>query len=184
MKNIGLSCYANSVTQCLKACIIDTYGFKIDNSLITGYTEDVREYYEKYIDKVPKQIRDRFIIRYKDGTKSTYAILSNKLSNGVGKIDKYNDFIVVYVCPDEKTLNPINRKISDISSLKITESGTSKILDEFKLVAGVCLSSSHYYALVNFNGKWFICNDEQVYESNINNPYPFYMLFYSKLKNT
>lgn len=195
--NIGLSCYANSVTQCLKSCIDTNYSFNIDNTLITGYTEDAREYYMKYMEKIPKYIRSQFDIVYKDGSTSTYAILSNKLANGIGKIDKYNNFIVVYICPDEKTLEPVKRKISDISSLKIYESGTTssniRILDEFKLVAGICLSSGHYYSIVrrskhsytHTTSIWYLCNDEHVTELTIdsmNKEYPFYMLFYSKVE--
>lgn len=213
LANIGLSCYANSVTQCLKSCISDTnYTFNIDHSLITGDTEDAREYYMKYIEKVPKHIKSQFNIKYKDGSTSTFAILSNKLANGVGKIDKYNNFIVVYICPDESTLVPVKRRISNVSSLKIYESGTTstniKILDEFKLVAGICLSGGHYYSIVRRGSNhidthlytnnaletkesnkplstWYLCNDQHVTEltaHDLNKEYPFYMLFYSKVE--
>lgn len=209
--NVNLSCYAASLVQCLRsslsrhrveASLLEKYISGNDSegvpsiwNYVDGRMQDPHEFYMKFMDRLPKSISDHFMIQYEEGNKMPCLLVSNTLENSYGSIVRVPDIICVYC-------TPLLRKVEDISSLEIdTKVAGITTTNRYKINSCICYihgengtdalikhgyipsvqGADHYYALVNGNKGWTVCDDNSITRLEDNRSrFPIYMIFYTK----
>ena len=173
IKNIGSSCYAASITQCLYRLF---HGSRDENILhnaieymyenLSGHSEDSNELYVLLLDKYP-QLRSKLEIKYANGVSLPYIPISPSMSNIGDHIIQCNIYVCLYRYPDLQAPNTWLDLEIDCPTTK-----------RYRLCACICHPSGHYYALINTNNTWYKCDDENITIANPLEQHPIYMLFY------
>lgn len=166
--NKGNTCYKASISQCISR-LFNGINIPIERS---DTMEDANEFFLSVVNELPKHLKSRMEIRCSVKDKiSTHMmlILSPSLEVTNGHIVSCGDVICT-------NMLPVERDIRDCMKLEI-------LLDKmytYKLVAGIVSVPGHYYAVVEYNDVWYICNDNQIIRMGTNTVHPVYMLFYLK----
>lgn len=163
LPNVGNSCYANSLIQCLRKCYSNNH-LEIPKEMLSGNQEDTCDLYYKYVEKcLTDEQRDKLMVYFKDGTSSPLIIISDNFTNNMNSIHSIGDIICLY-------RNPAPIDIRECGKLQIGA-------HYFQLMAFVSYVPGHYYACVEHENKWILCNDDNIYymQSPHHNAY---MLFY------
>lgn len=146
--NIGNSCYAASLVQCLRSSLsrfsdestlLDTYvdgdmssGIPSIWSRVDGNMQDPHEFYMKFMEDLPSVISRHFLIGYRDGNKMPCILIDNNLENSYGPISYAPDIICIYRVPSPK-------RITDFSSLEIdTIVDNIPITNRYRMSSCIC----------------------------------------------
>lgn len=190
--NIGNSCYAAALIQCLRACLslyprelslLERYisGDKSQNipsiwESIDGNQHDSHDFYMKFMERLPLAVSNHFMIEYSGGVKMSYLPITTEMENGGDHIVNVPDTVCIYRIPSEV-------RLSDFSSLEIDTTSSGKVITHrYRMKCCICYSHGrsgrealqwhgsntlskgvdHYYAIVEQDGDWYKCDDSYI----------------------
>lgn len=157
IRNRGNTCYASAVLQCL-SCILGCIPTDlVDLDSIPRIMSDAQEYYELLVSR-------------------------NRILKKIVETVIHPNIVVPYVLPTQ--LDSV-RETNIILPLRVHMQGTVASVDsivvrdtKYRLICAIIHSNHHYTAIVHNDSKWYICDDENVYEIGMNVSLPLYLLFY------
>lgn len=168
IRNVGNSCYASSVIQCLRRCLKDHRLSLINITLkVDGLCHDAHEYYMKLIESLPESISKLFLTKHESDVYTSYLSLTQR----EGTIITPPEILCVYYQP----------KMVYLDDLSICEIDMGDHICQYHLVACICYHKDiqHYTSVVLDDDRWYHC-DDHVVTLAASRRHPIYMGFYMR----
>lgn len=171
--NIGNSCYAAAVTQCLRR--IFGLNVQLNHGCLSKKQEDPHDFYMNAVDALPDEIKKRIMVtcfkRKDEPYTQSFISLNHNMVNLYNTIVKVNDLLCIH------RITPTLFNLKDILIINLLNVN-------YKAVAAVVASTiqgSHYVAIVEHDNEWVEYNDSNVSKTQIDTLKHLYMIFYEKI---
>lgn len=166
--NLGYTCYANAILQCLRRSLVAyTYERIMLEQYITGEHSIL-----PYVSNTPSDAHELYCI-----------LMDQVLPKDISRLFLWSSYghSIAHVDEPDEIPPPIICVYKDVKEISILLWSQLDMPPIYHLVACVCYASEHYYALLRNgrSGEWYIANDSMISVCNTSK-HPVCMLFYTR----